>query len=208
MRYNEYINTITGFCLKYGYNQSAVERHLAKGETLSEVIQELPDSQTRIKKRLESLLFMASVHIREYRTYCIKMHQPDFAEYIHAISGKKYSIQMISSVENGRKIFSLDVLIALAKHSNSSLDWFLGVSKSRKAYDEAPTDHTWNEQLEYMMQYRHISEKELLSKLENMGFKKVNLKKPKAKKLIALAEILETSTDFLVGMTDTVSPAK
>lgn len=193
--------TLTEICLTYGYYQPAIERALARGISFEEALKNHDDGNTRLQNRLNSKYLKTSDRMRQFRRM-LNLTQSQFSDVLFEISGQHYSTLMISSVENGRKCFKLKTMIALCKLSGYSLDYWLGKSNDKIAFTPPIKERTPAEQISSLCKYRNISEKKLRKKVLANGNGKTSFDNLGIDSLIAMADILEVSTDYIAGLTD------
>lgn len=193
--------TLTEICLTYGYYQPAIERALARGISFEEALKNHDDGNTRLQNRLNSKYLKTSDRMRQFRRM-LNLTQSQFADVLFEICGEHYSTLMISSVENGRKCYKLSTMIALCRFSGYSLDYLLGRSNEKIAYTPPIKKRNSAEQIISLCTYRNISENELRKKVLENGNGKTSFDNLGIDSLVAIADILEVSTDYIAGLTD------
>ncbi len=129
---NEY-SSVSEMCAKYGIKKAAYMEKLMSGMTQEEIFTS-EHSKGGLSDRNNIFGPMAD-RIMTIRLG-LGMSQKEFGAYLGKITGygDALTLMMVSSVENSRRCFDLDVYIALARAQNVSIDYLFGRVKEKKPY--------------------------------------------------------------------------
>ena len=183
---NEY-SSISEMCAKYGIKKAAYMEKLMSGMAQEEIFTS-EHSKGGLSDRNNIFGPMAD-RIMTIRLG-LGMSQKEFGAYLGKITGygtgknDGLTLMMVSSVENSRRCFDLDVYIALAKDQNVSLDYLFGRVEEKKPYPMAKGYRSYYERVQA------ITDK--VPKLRNRG----------SEARLAIAEQFNVPIDYLCGLTE------
>lgn len=189
-RGNEY-TSVSEMCSKYGIKKDVYMERMASGT----YTQEQALTETSVNAKRTAIFGPMADRMLEVRFKDVigedgttGMKQSEFAKFLARISGYGdcLTLMMVSSVENARRAYDMDVYISLAQYLNVSVDYLFGRCESREAYKPAKG---------YRGYYESISS--ITDNIEGL-----NLKNRGTEAKLKVAQALNVPLDYLLGLTD------
>lgn len=159
--------------------------------------------------KIELLLANKFKEIRKQQ----QMTQCEFAEYLSEIIGSSISTQMVSEVENGRKVYHTEAILKIAKEMNVSVQYLLGFGHKDR-YPASERNETFGQRIKMLRKAKKIK----LIDAGNLYYKSgvlpkaysssriVNIEHDRGTmpilKIHRLAKFYDVPIDYLLGLTD------
>lgn len=194
MNFNK--NVFMDTCRKHGLRKSTILRKLKEGKTMDDIIPVVIDLPYELTGMILTYI----------RCDVFAMSQKEFAELLTEWTNHEYGVPMVTATETGRRTYNLRTLKIICVMSGKSMDYVLGRSDNEAAYPKADNmDMSYADRLRCIMERRHMDISALRGELRTKGFQRARIECPGVDTLKTIADILNCSTDYLVGLTDVIS---